>query len=195
MCRLASKISVTGTVVHCVVGAIMDWVSPGIIGTVIAALCVFAGVLLWKPIRTWRRQREAERGIRQFRMQREILEARFFDIAARLGKPRDLRWVECDFQDSVTFARDSHSGLLTAFVGVNIKFEAIEGGDMEGVAAVSNIRDAAAVFHYQFGRWGTGGRALFNMNPADALVRLQGQYVPVGDTAGEMSRGRKEIAN
>jgi hypothetical protein len=50
---------------------------------------------------------------------------------------------------------------------------------MEDVAAVSNIRDAAAVFHYQNGIWGTGGRALFNMNPADAVVRLQGQFEPV----------------
>ena len=33
---------------------------------------------------------------------------------------------------------------------------------MEDVAAVGNIRDAAAVFHYQNGNWGTGGRALFN---------------------------------
>lgn len=167
---------------------------------IVAALCLVAIGLLWKPVRVWRQRREAERGIRQFRLQREILEARFFDLAARLGKPRDLRWIECDWLDSVTFARDSKSGLLTAFVGVNIRFEAVEGGDMEGVAAVSNIRDAAAVFHYQFGRWGTGGRALFNMNPADALVRLQGQYVPVGENEGDMSKRLKgekgrEIAN
>jgi hypothetical protein len=64
-------------------------------------------------------------------------------------------------------------------VAVNISFEAIEGGDMEDVAAVSNIRDAAAVFHYQKGNWGTGGRALFNMNPNDALDRLQGQFEPL----------------
>jgi hypothetical protein len=47
---------------------------------------------------------------------------------------------------------------------------------MEDVAAVGNIRDAAAVFHYQNGNWGTGGRALFNMNPEDALDRLQAQF-------------------
>ena len=62
---------------------------------------------------------------------------------------------------------------------VNIRFEAIEGGEMEDVAAVGNIRDAAAVFHYQNGTWGTGGRALFNMNPKDAIERLQKQFAPV----------------
>jgi hypothetical protein len=50
---------------------------------------------------------------------------------------------------------------------------------MEDVEAVSTIRDAAAVFHYRGGQWGTGGKALFNMNPADAITRLEGQFEPV----------------
>ena len=62
---------------------------------------------------------------------------------------------------------------------VTIRFEAVTGGDMEDVEAVGTIRDATAVFHYQKGRWGTGGKALFNMDPQDALVRLEGQYEAV----------------
>jgi hypothetical protein len=62
---------------------------------------------------------------------------------------------------------------------VNIRFEAVEGGDMEEVEAVSMVRDAAALFHYQHRHWGTGGRALFNMNPEDALSRLGSQFEPV----------------
>ena len=79
----------------------------------------------------------------------------------------------------MTFARDIRTRLLTAFVAVNIRFEAIEGGGMEDVDAVGTVRDAAAVFHYQHGVWGTGGRPLFNMNPEDALIRLEGQFQPV----------------
>lgn len=170
----------------------MDWESPYLIGGAVMFVGLLAIGHAWQPWRAWRWRRQALRGMREFRLKREMLEARFFDLAASLGKPRGLRWVECDWQDPVTFARDNHSGLLTAFVAVNIRFEAIEGGDMEGVAAVSNIRDAAAVFHYQFGRWGTGGRALFNMNPHDALVRLQGQYVPIAAAEGEKAKGRHE---
>src|SRR5262249_21328288 len=114
-----------------------------------------------------------------FRRQRETLEAKFFDLAAASGKPRGLRWIDIDWLDAVTYARDRQTGLLTAFVAINVRFEAIEGGGMEDVAAVGNVRVAAAVFHYQRGGWGTGGRALFNMNPADALVRLEGQFEPV----------------
>lgn len=131
---------------------------------------------LWKPVKKFFQDREAKRGIDSFRVQREQLEARFFDLAASIGKPRGLRWVDCDWLSDVRFARDRESGLLTAFVAVNVRFEAIEGGDMEDVAAVSTIREAAAVFHYGATRWGTGGRALFNMNAADAVDRLAHQY-------------------
>src|SRR5262245_15246930 len=146
-------------------------------------LLLVAAVALRKPLRARREKDEAERARRDFRRQREVLEARFFDLAAASGKPRGLRWVDCDWLEAVTFARDRKTGLLTAFVAVNLSFEAIEGGDMEDVAAVGNVRDAAAVFHYQKGIWGTGGRALFNMNPDDALERLQNQFEPVAATA------------
>ncbi len=160
-------------------------------GIAAVALLVTAAVLLRKPLKAWRERRETEQARGDFRRQREMLEAKFFDLAAASGKPRGLRWVDCDWLESVTFARDRQTGLLTAFVAVNIRFEAIEGGDMEDVAAVSNIRDAAAVFHYQHGNWGTGGRALFNMNPEDALDRLQAQFerVALTDAKSGATRG------
>ena len=151
-------------------------------------LLIIAGVLLaivavlliaGRPLLNWLRKKQALQAYEQFRVQREQLEAKFFDLASRLGKPRDLRWLDCDWQSGVTFGRDVQTGMLTAFVAVNIRFEAVEGGDMEYVEAVGLLRDAAAVFHYQNGNWGTGGRALFNMNPADALDRLADQYEPV----------------
>jgi hypothetical protein len=126
-----------------------------------------------------RRRRIQSRAVSGFRIEREHLEARFFDLARGRGIPRDLRWVECEWLEQVTFGRSVEDGMLTAFVGVNIRFEAVEGGDMEDVEAVGLIRDAAALFHYQHGHWGTGGRAMFNMDPQTAIERLAGQYEPV----------------
>lgn len=125
------------------------------------------------------RHREAQQAIQQFRRQREQLEAKFLDLAQATGKQRGLRWSDCDWLNTVTFARDRQSGLMTAFAGINIRFEAIEGGDMEDVAAVSTVRDAVAVFHFQNGLWGTGGKALFNMNADEAITRLTAQFEPV----------------
>jgi hypothetical protein len=129
----------------------------------------------------WRRWRQDEnaRALRLFKLRREMLEAKFFDLASAGGKPRGLRWTKCDWQEEVRFARDVQTGLLTAFVAVEIHFEAIEGGEMEEVEAVGHFREASAVFHYQRGVWGTGGKALFNMHPADAVARLEGQYTPI----------------
>lgn len=142
----------------------------------IAIIVVGIGVSGLPLTRLWRR-REAENAFQSFRRQREMLEAKFFTMAGALGKPRGLRWLDCQWQDrSVKFARDRQTGLITAFVGVNIRFEAIEGGDMEDVAAVGTIREACALFHYQLGNWGTGGRALFNLDPEMAIQRFGNQY-------------------
>ena len=157
----------------------MEWSSPWIFGAVALSVVALIGAMIRQPLRNWRDTREARQAFRDFKLQREMLEAKFFDRAASQGKPRGLRWTECHWQSAVTFARDRQSGLLTAFAAVQISFEAIEGGDMEGVEAVDAMRYAAAVFHYQHGRWGTGGRALFNLNPQDALVRLENQFEPV----------------
>ncbi len=131
------------------------------------------------PVAAWWQRRDARHAIRLFQTRREMLEAKFFDMAQSQGKPRGLRWLDCEWFNEVTFARDKNSGLLTAFVGINIRFEAIEGGDMEDVAAVGTIRDAVAVFHFHDGSWGTGGKALFNMNPQDALEKLVAQFDPI----------------
>lgn len=145
----------------------------------IVSLIVGVALGIWPFWRLSRRRREQQSALQSFRYEREQLEAKFLDLARQTGKPAGLRWSDCDWLDAVTFARDRKSGLLTAFVALNVRFEAIEGGEMEGVAAVSTIREAAAVFHYTQGRWMTGGRALFNMDPHDAIQRLSGQYEAV----------------
>lgn len=127
-------------------------------------------------------RREARQAVKLFHRQREHLEARFFDMAQSLGKPRGLRWLGCDWFEAVTFARDRQTKMLTAFSAINIRFEAIEGGDMEDVAAVGTVRDAVAVFHFHQGAWGTGGKALFNMNPQEAIERLVAQFEPITTT-------------
>lgn len=156
---------------------IVAWVLLGGVGSAL----IGAGAFHWlgRPWLNARRRAAIELAVRKFRLQRELLEAKFFDLAKSSGKPRGLKWLDCDWQSEVTFARACDTGLLTAFVGVNIRFEAIEGGDMEDVAHVGTLREAAAVFHFQNGRWATGGKVLMNLSPADALIRLAGQFDPV----------------
>src|SRR3982074_3156035 len=100
---------------------------------------------------------------RAFHQRREWLEARFMTLASRSGKPRGLAWVDCDFEDAVSFARDRASGQLRALVGVTIRFRAIEGGGMEDNPNVANLRAATSVFHLNGEIWETDGRTLFNL--------------------------------
>src|SRR5262245_55091031 len=119
-------------------------------------LVVVVGLLLlWRPARAAVRASELSRARDQFHRQRERLEARFVQIAGASGKPRGLSWSNCEFDDDVTYARDRRTGQLSAFVAVTIAFEAVEGGGMEHVEAVSNLRAATAVFHYVNGVWQT----------------------------------------
>ena len=91
----------------------------------------------------------------------------------RSGDSTRLEWIDCDFDDHVSFAKDRRSGELTALVGVAIQFRAIEGGGMEHVEAVANRKAATAVFRFRDTEWMTEGRALFNLNPLEALEYYQ----------------------
>jgi hypothetical protein len=109
----------------------------------------------------------------EFHIRREMLEAKFLTLAAGSGKPRGLAWSDCDFEDDVSFARDRESRELQALVAVTIRFEAVEGGGMEDNPNVGNLRAATAVFRFQHGVWMTDGRAIFNLNPAEAIRYYQ----------------------
>ncbi len=138
-----------------------------------SALLMIAFVLLW----LWHAPRPSVPELqKRFLQQREHLEAGFFAAAAASGKPRGLRWKNCEWEHEIAFARERQTGRLAALVAVVISFEAIEGGDMEGVAAVGNLRNASAVFFHDGGRWRTTGRAIFNLNPGEALEHFKGQY-------------------
>lgn len=146
----------------------MGWLVPLFILVGAIGLC-----LAWL---LWRRRETPGQSRQRFLWQREHLEAEFLRAAAASGKPRGLRWKSCDWESDVVFARDRRTGELTALVAVTIAFEAIEGSDMEGLPAVGNLRNATGVFFLDRGRWRTAGRAVFNLNPGEALEHFKQQY-------------------
>jgi hypothetical protein len=142
----------------------------GLVGAGLLALLVLLVFAMWRGGVALLEARQ------RFHAQRAELEAAFFAAAAASGKPRGLRWKACDWEPGVEFAREIATGRLAALVGVTIQFEAIEGGDMEGLPAVGNLRNASAVFFFHDGRWQTTGKAVFNLNPDEALAHFQNQY-------------------
>ena len=146
------------------------------IGGAAAGVAGFTVAACWRPLRRLGRELVAARARESFRLQRERLEARFFDVAAASGKPRGLRWKDCTFESSMELVRERGTGLLHALVPVTIAFEAVEGGPMEGVEAVGNLRTATAVFTFDRGHWTTAGRAVFNMSPGQTIAHFGEQY-------------------
>ena len=149
-----------------------------IIVAISVALLVLGAV---PPLLKRRRASQLALAKKLFRQQRERLEAVFFDIASSSGRPRGLNWTNCDFEDGITMARDLDSGELMALVGVTISFEAVEGGDMEEVEAVGNLRAATSVFRFRQGRWATDGRAIFNLEPEQAVLHFNTSLERIAD--------------
>ncbi len=156
----------------------MDWAAWVVLGVIGVAIIVAS--LSWRPARSAWREAQLVRARREFHLHREHLEARFIKIASSSGKPRGLDWVRCEFDDGVIYARDRQSGELSAFVAIVIGFEAVEGGGMEAVEAVGNLRAATAVFRIHEGHWSTEGRAIFNLNPTEAVRYFQKNLEMVG---------------
>lgn len=154
----------------------VEWIIVAVIAVSIAVLVL----LIMRPLRTALRESRFSQARKDFHFQRERLEACFFQLASESGKPRGLRWVDCDFDDDVAYALDRQSGVLTALVGMTIRFEAIEGGEMEDVEAVSNLRAATSVFIFKRGVWTTQARTIFNLNPTEAIRFYQKKLVLVG---------------
>jgi hypothetical protein len=151
------------------------WLTPLLL--VVALVLV---VLFWRPLKAFGREVQLGRALELFKLQRERLHDNFYRAAAATGKPRGLRWKECQWDGEAKFARDRQTGQIAALVPVMIQFEAIEGSDMEDNPNVGLVRNASAVFFFNRGQWHTVGRAVFNMSPDEALNHFRTQYERLG---------------
>jgi hypothetical protein len=128
----------------------------------------------------WRRLRgdrvSPEQARARFAEHRADLERAFFEAASTSGKPRGLRWLGIEWEPGLELAREKATGRLAGLVGVNLSFEAVEGGDMEDVQAVGLLRNATAVFFLHHGVWRTTGKVVMNLNPDEAIRHFGGQY-------------------
>ena len=134
-------------------------------------LSAAAAWLAWGAWRRYRFSQDVERAENHFRRNRINLEQDFFAAAASTGKPRGLAWKRCELGDGLVLARDRANGELIGLAAATISFEAIEGGGMEEVEAVGNLRAATAIFTWTGHEWTTPGKAVFNLEPREVVER------------------------
>ena len=106
---------------------------------------------------------------RYFRPQREHLEARFVQLLSGRSEMQDARWLDCDFDDDVSYVRNRITGELSAFVAVTIAAENAEDLSAGSGEAIGNLRAGTAVFRFDGAHWNTDGKTLFNLSPAEAV--------------------------
>jgi hypothetical protein len=160
-------------------------------GGILAGLAL--SVFVIRPLQAARQVERLARRQRDFRRQREQLEAKFIDRASSSGKPRGLRWSDVAFEDEVSYARDRKTGELRALVAIEVCFEAIEGGGMEEVEAVSNVRAATAEFRHDGESWQTDGRVFFNLAPKGLIRYLHTDLESVDRIADAVGVGPKTL--
>jgi hypothetical protein len=148
---------------------------------VLAVFVVVAAALMLRRQRAARRRRRRELAIAEFDATRPGLEPEFLAAASATGRPRGLLWTACRLDGPPLFAADRMSDELYALVGATVSFAAIEGGDMEEVEAVGNLRAGTAVFVHRNGAWTTDGRAVFNLDPAGTLNHYRDSLAPVAE--------------
>jgi len=151
------------------------------------AMLIVAGIvvarILWQRADVAQRENALLAGRESFPHRRQELQDRFFAVASESGKPRGLSWATCEFQEQAVFARDRESGDLRALVAVEISFAAIEGGGMEDNPNVGNIRAASAVFQFDGEAWSTQGRAIFNLEPLEAIEHFKNELELIEEPA------------
>ena len=171
-----------------------------ILSVVVIILGIVTGLIITvsviRPLQVARKAKKIAEIQRDFRRQREQLEAKFIDEVSVSGKPRGLRWSDVAFDDDIVFARDRKTGDLRALVAIEVCFEAIEGGGKEEVEAVSNVRAATAEFFYDGARWCTRGRVFFNLGPKGLIRYLHAdlESVECGPASGMSSQATESSA-
>lgn len=147
----------------------------------LACVAVGVGLSCWagRHRATPARPVDLARAKQVFARRREWLEAEFFTRASTSGKPRGLLWSDCEFHDSVTWARERGSGQWYALVGVTIQFEAVPGGGMEDNPNVGNLRAGTALFKFANDEWTTDGQVRFNLDPAQTIQHFHDELEAV----------------
>ncbi|MBU4271008.1 MAG: hypothetical protein KKE86_07210 [Planctomycetes bacterium] len=126
---------------------------------IVVAVLLSAAALFRKPRKKTSRATGLTRAKRRFHVQREHLEARFLQLASARANPDAPRWADCAFDDDVAYVRSRSTGELSALVAVTLAIEDCDDDPQAGTA----------VFRFDRDHWETDGRAILNLNPAEAI--------------------------
>ena len=148
---------------------------------VVAAGGIGAILSLWWPLRARRRQRGFSQARRDFHIQRERLEVKFIHLAATKPAPHVLHWDGCEFDDDVAYVRNRATGEVSAFVGITVSASDPTGPMIDIADLIDSLHVGTAIFRFDGVRWETDGKAILNLNPAEAIRQHQKDLEVIGE--------------
>jgi hypothetical protein len=155
----------------------------------IAGLCVLmlAWIWLWRPVRSMSREVQYAKARKFFHTQREHLEAKFINLAAKRAKHESPRCSDCTFADDVSYVRNRSTGELSALVAIALSMEDPDSAGPNSGDAVGNLQLGTAVFRFDHDHWETEGRAILNLSPSEAIQYYRKNLVKVGEELAHRS--------
>jgi hypothetical protein len=153
----------------------MWWWTAGI------GVLIFAWLCLRRPVRTMSREVQYAKAKKFFHVQRERLEAKFINLAARRATPASPRCSDCSFADDVSYVRNRATGELSALVAIALAMENPDSPAANNGEAVGNLQLGTAVFRYDGDHWETDGRAILNLSPSEAIRFYRRDMEKVGE--------------
>ena len=158
-------------------------IGPWWLAAAIGLLVAMGVAVILRPLWASWRQGRFDGARRDFHRQRERLEAKFIQLGMHSNRPNAPRWVDCEFDDDVTYARSRTTGELSAFVAVTLEMDTSPDHGLMVGEGTGHFRGGTAVFRFDRGHWQTDGRAIFNLSPTEAIrfyhrdLELVGQEV------------------
>jgi hypothetical protein len=154
---------------------------------ILVAAVVGSVLLLWGPARMAAREARLTRARKNFHRQRERLEARLIRLATAHCQAESPRWADCQFDDDVLYVRHRATGELSAFVGVTVAMEAVDGLPSSARSSLARHPDGTAVFRFDGKQWQTDGRVILNRSPSEAIRSCQSDLEIVGQEVAQRS--------
>ncbi|HMP02415.1 MAG TPA: hypothetical protein PKD86_01695 [Gemmatales bacterium] len=149
-----------------------DWLTYTLVAAGVALLALAVILARGRVFTRWR----VAKLLDTFADQRRRLELDFLLQAAKLGKPRGLRWLQADWQPDVFLAWDRTQDGYFALVEAAFQFEAEPDSDMIDLPAVALAKAGTALFAWTGRHWVPTGRVFFNLSPRELLTHRAAQF-------------------
>jgi len=136
----------------------------------LAAMTAIGAATLWRPVMRFWHHLRFEKARALFHRERERLEARLVKQITVPVVTGEMEWLDCEFEDQVTFLRNRQSGEFVALVAILLGPQTpwVAGSDDESGGR------GVAIFRFHRKHWVADPKVHMNLTPDDMVQEFGG---------------------